>query len=55
LVTDGDTLDETFKNVQDALAAVLEIYADQGRHLPAGVALPATGEVIWSDALLEAN
>ena len=55
LVTEGDTLDEAFANAQDALAAVIEIYGDEGRSLPAGVLLPASGEVVWSDALLEAS
>jgi predicted RNase H-like HicB family nuclease len=34
LVTEGDTIDEAFANVPDALAAVLEIYSEQGRPLP---------------------
>ena len=55
LVTEGDTLDEAFANAQDALAAVIELYADEHRSLPAGVVLPTGGEVIWSDALLEAS
>jgi antitoxin HicB len=55
LVTEGDTLDEAFANARDALAAVLELYADEGRPLPAGIALPATGELLWSDALVEAT
>ena len=55
LVTEGDTLDEAFANAQDALAAVIELYGDERRALPAGVTLPMTGEVIWSDALLEAT
>lgn len=55
LVTEGDTLGEAFANARDALAAVVELYADQGRPLPAGVVLPAAGEMVWSDALLEAT
>jgi antitoxin HicB len=55
LVTEGDTLDEAFANAQDALAAVVELYADEGRPLPASVTLPTAGEVIWSDALMEAT
>jgi antitoxin HicB len=31
LLTEGDTLEEAFANVRDALAAVLELYAEQGR------------------------
>jgi antitoxin HicB len=54
LVSEGDTLDEAFTNAQDALAAVIELYADERRALPLGVALPAAGEVVWSDALVEA-
>lgn len=34
LITEGDSLEEAYANVQDALAAVLEIYAEQGRSLP---------------------
>ncbi len=33
--TEGDTLDEAYGNVADALAAVVEVYADQGLPLPA--------------------
>jgi antitoxin HicB len=37
LITAGDTLEEAFANVSDAMAAVVELYAEQGRALPAGV------------------
>src|SRR6476469_3349184 len=53
LVTEGDTLDEAFANARDALTAVVELYADEGRPLPAGVLLPRAGEVVWSDTLVE--
>jgi antitoxin HicB len=33
LVSEGDSLDEAFSNAQDALAAVIELYADEGRLL----------------------
>jgi predicted RNase H-like HicB family nuclease len=46
-------LAEAFANARDALAAVVELYADEGRSLPSGVTLPTSGEVIWSDALVE--
>jgi antitoxin HicB len=55
LVTEGDSLDEAFANARDALAAVVELYADEGRPLPTGVILPTAGEVVWSDALVEAT
>jgi antitoxin HicB len=53
LVTEGDTLDEAFANVRDALSAVLELYAEEGRALPASIELPQTGQVVWTDALVE--
>lgn len=37
LLTEGDTLQEALENVRDALAAVLEIYLEDGRELPTGV------------------
>ena len=36
LITEGDTLEEAYANVADALSAVIELYADQNRALPAG-------------------
>ena len=53
LLTEGDSLEEAFANVRDALAAVLELYSDEGRPLPPGVELPRGGQVVWSDALVE--
>ena len=35
LITEGDTPEEALDNVKDALAAVVEIYSDLGRPLPA--------------------
>lgn len=53
LVTEGDTLEEAFGNVKDALAAVVELYADEGRPLPDGIDLPSAGRLVWTDALVE--
>jgi antitoxin HicB len=53
LITEGDTLEAAFSNVPDALSAVLELYAEEGRALPPGVELPPTGQVVWTDALVE--
>ena len=34
LVTEGDSISQAVENVQDALAAVIELYEDIGRPLP---------------------
>ena len=34
LVTEGDSLEEALENAKDAMATVVELYADQGRTLP---------------------
>ena len=52
LLTEGDSLEEAQANVSDAFDAVVELYADQGRPLPASISLPAPGEVVWSEALI---
>jgi antitoxin HicB len=53
LITEGDTIDEAHANVADALAAVFELYAEQGRALPESTRVPESGEVIWSEWLVE--
>ncbi len=53
LITEGDTLADAFANVRDALAAVLELYKEQGRPVPTGIELPASGQLVWTDALVE--
>ena len=52
LLTEGDTLEEAHANVRDALEAVVELYEDEGRALPSSITLPASGEVVWSEALV---
>jgi antitoxin HicB len=37
-VTEGDTIGEAFASVSDALAAAVELYAEEGRALPTGMA-----------------
>ena len=37
LITEGDNMDEALANVEDAFAAVVEIYEDRGRSLPSGI------------------
>jgi antitoxin HicB len=53
LVTEGDTIEEAFGNVSDALSAVLELYEEEGREIPPGIELPNSGQVVWTDALVE--
>jgi antitoxin HicB len=53
LITEGETLDDAFANVRDALSAVIELYAEEGRSLPLGVDLPQAGQIVWTDALVE--
>ena len=37
LLTEGDSLEEVMKNVQDALQATLELYQDQNKTFPANL------------------
>ena len=52
LISEGDTLEEAHANVHDAFEAVVELYQDTGRQLPASISLPAPAEVIWSESLV---
>ena len=49
LVTYGHDLAESFANVADALAAVIELYEDLGRPLPAGLQHDADGQPLMLD------
>jgi antitoxin HicB len=53
LVTEGDTLEEAQANVRDAFEAVAELYAEQGRVLPASITLPGQSDVVWTEALVD--
>lgn len=39
LITEGDTIAEAVANVEDALAAVVEIYEDEGRAQPSVISM----------------
>ena len=52
LVTEGDTAEEAMTNVRDALAAVIEIYEDQGRPLPSGVKQDVSDGPVWLETLV---
>jgi antitoxin HicB len=54
LITEGDTIDEALANVQDALAAVIEIYQDLGRSLPASTHVPEEDHPVWLETLVVA-
>ena len=40
LVTEGDTLHDALQHVQDAVLAVVELYEDLGKALPASIRQP---------------
>jgi antitoxin HicB len=52
LLTDGDSLEQAQANVRDAFEAVVELYAEQGRPLPAAISIPMPGEVLWTEILV---
>lgn len=53
LVTEGDSVEDALHNVHDALAAVIEIYEDEGRTLPANLQLdPKPDAPIWFESLV---
>ncbi|MBM4319915.1 MAG: type II toxin-antitoxin system HicB family antitoxin [Deltaproteobacteria bacterium] len=54
LVTEGDTAEEALSNVSDALAAVLELYEEQGRALPPGMMQDAQAGPVWLETLVAA-
>lgn len=53
LITEGDTIEEAYANVSDALSAVAEIYLEEGRRLPETINLPPSGQIVWTEALVE--
>jgi len=54
LITEGDTFDEAFANVQDALEAVVEAYQDLGRKLPPNTQLNDADGAIWLETVVAA-
>ena len=52
LVTEGDTLDDAIENVRDALMAVIEIYEERGRKLPANILQAHSTDTISFDCLI---
>jgi len=52
LVTEADTLDEVAPHVADALAALIEGYAELKRPLPAGLQPITPDTPIWIETLI---
>ena len=52
LVTEGDTISEALANAEDAFAAVVEIYEDQGRSLPLGICMDDANDPVAVDVLV---
>jgi len=47
LVTEGDTMEDVLAHVQDAVQAVVELYEDLGKSLPASLRQPPEANIIW--------
>ena len=52
LITEGDTMDEALENVKDALAAVVETYADLGRPLPRNALIADANATVWLETVV---
>ena len=52
LITEADSVGEVFTNVADALAALIEIYEDLGRPLPAVLQPLKANTTIWAETLI---
>jgi antitoxin HicB len=46
LVTEGDTVDEALAHIQDAVCAVVELYEDLGKPLPASLSQSPEADAI---------
>jgi antitoxin HicB len=55
LVTEGDTLEAALGNVPDAVQAVLEIYEDEKKALPANLRQDGQEGSIWFEYLWSAR
>jgi antitoxin HicB len=52
LVTEGDTVEEAVGNVRDAIDAVIEVYADLNKPLPANLRQDPGGSPIWFEGVI---
>ena len=51
LITEGDSTEDALENVRDALAAVVEIYREQGKELPATMVISDVTCPLWAESL----
>ena len=54
LVTEGDSISEAIANVNDALAAVIELYGDQGWSLPQAARISDTNSPVRLETVVSA-
>ncbi|WP_165233074.1 type II toxin-antitoxin system HicB family antitoxin [Aquisphaera insulae] len=52
LLTEGDSVEDAIENVRDAFAAVLEIYRDSGKPLPAELAIGTPDQPVHADLMI---
>ena len=50
--TEGDTLEEAVENVRDAFEAVLEIYEDLKKPLPANIRQDPGASPVWFEGVV---
>lgn len=52
LVTEGETVERALENLRDALEAVLELYQDLGKPLPATLRQDPQAPAIWFEEVI---
>ena len=52
LITEGESIADALANAEDAFAAVVEIYEDKGRPLPAGIYVDDTNGPLSIEAVV---
>ena len=55
LVTEGYSLSEALENVQDAFAAVIELYQEMGRSLPENTRISNAKGSVWLETVVSAS
>lgn len=54
LLTEGESVEDALANVQDAMAAVSELYQDLGKMLPVNTQILDVAAPVWFEALIAA-